>query len=130
MSVLQDDPSFKAILWADVYVSVYGAAQGLHIESTTGMEAQYLKDVDLVPHDASMALNEALNYSIDKPIEECIAHELCLQYGAPACSVIPAYGVVNTNCDYFVAILPAFRNLNRHAPTQILITCERRANEH
>lgn len=130
MSVLQNDPSSKAILWADIYVSVYGAAQGLHIESTTGTEAQYLKDVNLATHSMDMRFDGALNHSIDKPIEEHIAHEICLQYGAPACSVIPAYGLVDINCDYFVVILPTLRNMPGYTPTQILITCERRANEH
>lgn len=130
MSVLQDDPSSKAILWADIYVSVYGEAQGLHIEPTIGDEAKYLKNADLAIHNMNMRFDGALNHSIDKPIEEHIAHEICLQYGAPACSVIPAYGLVNISCDYFVAIIPAFRNVNKYTPTQILITCERRANEH
>ena len=91
MSVLQNDPTAKAVLWSDVYASVHCEGQSYHMEQAKGNEANYLIDACLVEHIESVDLPEVLTCSIDTPIKKCIAQAVCNKYGLRACSIIPAY---------------------------------------
>lgn len=127
MSVLQNDPTEKAVLWSDVYTSVHGEGQMYHMEQAKGNEANYLINACLVEHIESVEFPEALTYSIDIPIEKCIARAVCNRYGLQACSIIPAYGQVESHYDYFTALISISHNKYVQVPHQLLIICERRS---
>lgn len=56
MSVLQNDPTAKAVLWSDVCASVHCEGQSYHMEQAKGNEANYLIDACLVEHIESVDL--------------------------------------------------------------------------
>lgn len=129
MSVLQNDPASKALIWADVYASVQGEGQQYHIEFDKGNEAIYLIHAHLASHAEKVDLNMALQNSIDVPIERCIAKTICNRYGVQACSIIPAYGQVDVEgIEYYTAHIPV--SYRGAAPSQLLIICERKTNGH
>lgn len=125
MSVLQNDPAEKAVLWSDVYTSVYGEGRTYHLEQARDNEVNYLINTQLVEHIENCNLPEVLVNSIDIPLEKCIAQAVCNRYGLPACSVIPAYRQVESRYDYFTALIPTSHNIHTQVPHQLLIICER-----